>query len=416
MTLPKLQSFAIVSMFAFCSCASSGVTASSEPDVDNDLDFCDRHVRASLNDLKNEAGYIDYSMMPRNIAAGDTTWHCRKSSPEEWCSGFWPGVLWYAYEATGDSALLTEADRFTLRLDTIINSRPYDHDIGFLIQCSYGNGYRLTRKPEYKEALVNAADSLATLFNPKAGTLLSWPRNIDMFGGHNTIIDNMINLELLFHAAAEADRPYLYDIAVKHAETTMKHHFRPDYTSYHVAVYDPESGEFLRGCTHQGVADDSMWARGQAWAIYGYTMVYRETGDTKFLDFAQKVTDVYLDRLPEDKIPYWDFNGPSIPETPRDASAAAIVASALIELSTMVDGEKSVTYLDSAKKMLMSLASDSYRAPDNVPSFLMHSVGNMPAGSEIDYSIIYADYYYIEALNRLKKLKSRFDNKSPLLS
>ncbi|WP_289748467.1 glycoside hydrolase family 88 protein, partial [uncultured Muribaculum sp.] len=257
---------------------------------------------------------------------------------------------------------------------------------------------------------VNAADSLATLFNPKAGTLLSWPRNIDMFGGHNTIIDNMINLELLFHAAAEAHRPYLYDIAVKHAETTMKHHFRPDYTSYHVAVYDPESGEFLRGCTHQGLADDSMWARGQAWAIYGYTMVYRETGDTKFLDFAQKVTDVYLDRLPEDKIPYWDFNDPSIPETPRDASAAAIVASALIELSTMVDGEKSVTYLDSAKKMLMSLASDSYRAPDNVPAFLMHSVGNMPAGSEIDYSIIYADYYYIEALNRLKKLET------PLLS
>ena len=223
-------------------------------------------------------------------------------------------------------------------------------------------------------------------------------------------MDNMINLEMLFWAANHGGNPYLHDIAVKHAETTMEHHFRPDYTSSHVAVYDPETGEFLRGCTHQGYDDDSMWARGQAWAIYGYTMVYRETKDPKFLDFAQKVTDVYLDRLPEDRIPYWDFNDPEIPETSRDASAACVVASALLELSGYVEGEKSNRYKEEALGMLSSLSSERYQSGDRNNSFLLHSTGHHPAGSEIDYSIIYADYYYIEALNRLRELDGNNPN------
>lgn len=381
-----------------------GCSAAGGLDVKSDLDYCDSHVQEALVSLKGDGDSIDYTMIPRNIAPGGKHWTCREACAEEWCSGFWPGVLWYDYQYTGDSTLISEADRYTRALAPIVEEPVFDHDLGFLIFCSYGNGYRLTANPEYKQVILNAADSLATLYNPNVGTLLAWPRNVEMFGGHNTIMDTMINLEMLFWASKNGGGSELYDIAVNHALTTMKHHFRPDYTSYHVAVYDPETGEFLRGCTHQGYDDNSMWARGQAWAIYGYTVVYRETHDRQFLDFAQNVTDVYLDRLPDDRIPYWDFNDPRIPDAPRDASAACAVASALIELSGYVDGEKSEHYLAEAKSMLESLASDKYRSNDRNDAFLLHSTGHHPAGSEIDYSIVYADYYYIEALNRLLNL------------
>ena len=389
----------------------SGTPGNTAVDTDAQLDYCHSQVLSSLSDLRNRGGdSIDYMMMPRNIAPDSSRWSCRPVCPEEWCSGFWPGILWYDYEASGDSAVLREADRFTRSLKSVADADVYDHDLGFLIFCSYGNGYRLTRNDEYRQVIINAADSLATLFNPKAGTILSWPRNVGMFGGHNTIMDNMINLEMLFWAARNGGNPRLHDIAVKHAETTMKHHFRDDHSSYHVAVYDTVSGSFLRGCTHQGYADDSMWARGQAWAIYGYTVVYRETRDPKFLDFAQKVTDIYLDRLPKDKVPYWDFDDPAIPDASRDASAACIVASALLELSGYADKEKGAGYMEAARSMLASVSSDKYMSKDRNTAFLMHSTGHHPAGSEIDYSIIYADYYYIEALNRLRKIEQ---GKSP---
>lgn len=380
------------------SCAS----VSHEVNVGNDLDYCNAQVMRTLSSLRTDSGTIDYSMIPRNIADSATTWECRNVCPEEWCDGFWPGVLWYNYENTGDSTLRREALRFTEALRPIVYSPVYDHDLGFLIFCSYGNAYRLTADKTCKQVILDAADSLATLYNPRVGTLLSWPRNVGMFGGHNTIMDNMINLEMLFWASKNGGRKELYDIAFKHAETTMNNHFRPDGSCYHVAVYNPESGEFIRGCNHQGYDDDSMWARGQAWAIYGYTMVYRETRDPRFLAFAQKVTDVYLSSLPDDGIPYWDFRDPGIPEVPRDASAACVVASALIELSDYVDDSTSRRYLDASKKMLATLASDRYRCGEAKPAFLNHSVGNMPANSEIDASIIYADYYYIEALTRLR--------------
>ena len=273
-----------------------------------------------------------------------------------------------------------------------------------MVFCSYGNGYRLTGNPEYKQVIINTADSLSALFNPRVGNMLSWPRYVELFGGHNTIMDNMINLEMLFWAAKNGGNPYLFDIAVAHADKTMKYHFRPDYTSYHVAVYDTLTGEFIKGVTHQGYSDDSMWARGQAWAIYGYTVVYRETKDVRYLDFVQKVTDVYLKNLPEDYVPYWDFNDPSIPDAPRDASAACVVASALLELSGYLPAEKALEYKQAAVKMLASLSSDKYQCGKSKPAFLLHSTGHLPAGSEIDASIIYADYYYMEALLRLKRL------------
>ena len=261
-------------------------------------------------------------------------------------------------------------------------------------------GYRLTRNESYRQAILRSAEALSALFNPKVGTMLSWPRNVAMFGGHNTIMDNMINLEMLFWAAKNGGDKKLYDMAVSHADTTMKYHFRPDYTSYHVAVYDTLTGEFVKGVTHQGYDDNSMWARGQAWAIYGYTVVYRETKEPRFLDFVQKVADVYLEHLPDDYVPYWDFNDPAIPYAPRDASAACVVASALLELSGYVSPEKGQEY-----KKAESLSSDKYRSGKSKPAFLLHSTGNYPSHSEIDAAIIYADYYYIEALMRLKQMK-----------
>lgn len=325
----------------------------------------------------------------------------------EWCSGFWPGILWYDYEATGDVQIRTEAEKFTAALGFLAKQPAYDHDLGFLLFCSYGNGYRLTGNPEYKQVLLNAADTLATLFRPRAGTLLSWPRNVKMFGGYNTIMDNMMNLELLLWAAKNGGNPYLADIAVSHADRTMEHQFRPDYTCYHVAVYDSISGEFLRGVTHQGCADSSTWARGQAWAIYGYTLMYRETKDARYLNFVQKVADAYLERLPEDKIPYWDFDAPDIPNAPRDASAAAVTTSALLELSSFLPDETGTKYKQAAIEMLTSLSSEKYQSRASKPSFLLHSTGHWPAGSEIDASIIYADYYYIEALVRLRKMENK---------
>ena len=394
---------AVVLGFCMCTHKPSGTL-----DVNKALDYCAKQTQRTLTELKTDSG-IDYTMMPRNIMADEQHWNCRKATKEEWCAGFWPGVLWYDYEYTKDKQVLEEAENFTHSLKFLSHIPAYDHDLGFLVFCSYGNGYRLTKNPAYKQVILDTADTLATLFNPIVGTILSWPREVEPRNWpHNTIMDNMINLEMLFWAAKNGGNPYLYDIAVSHADKTMKSQFRPDYTSYHVAVYDTITGNLIKGVTHQGYADSTMWARGQAWAIYGYTVVYRETKDPKYLDFVQKVTDVYLDRLPEDKVPYWDFDDPSIPNAPRDASAGAVVASALLELSTYLPNGTGKRYKDAAIEMLTSLSSDSYQSGESKPSFLLHSVGHWPNHSEIDASIIYADYYYIEALLRLKRLQEGY--------
>lgn len=387
-------------------CLLSACAISSDKfDVNQELDYCNRQVGRTLEQLHRVNCEMDYTMVPRNILPGEKEWNCRKVTKDEWCAGFWPGVLWYDYEYTGDGRIREEAERFTASLEFLSKTPAFDHDLGFLVFCSYGNGYRLTHNPAYKQVILDTADTLATLFRPQVGTILSWPRNVELFGGHNTIMDNMINLEMLFWAAKNGGNPYLADIAVSHADKTMMYHFRPDYTSYHVAVYDTLTGDFIKGVTHQGYADNTMWARGQAWAIYGYTVVYRETRDCRYLDFVQKVTDVYLKNLPEDYVPYWDFNDPTIPNAPRDASAACVVASALLELSTYLPDDKGRSYRETATKMLASLSSDSYQSGATSPAFLLHSTGHWPAKSEIDASIIYADYYYIEALLRLKRLQ-----------
>lgn len=381
-----------------CSCK----TKPGSLDVNKELDYCLQQTSEAIKDLKSDSSFI-----PRSIGNGKKEW--RYVNYRDWTCGFWPGILWYEYEYTWDIKWKIEAARYAEALFPLIDSAAIDHDLGFQVYYSIGNAYRLTGDSVYKQLLLRAADTLSKLYNPKVGTILSWPRAVkgtDWPLRHNTIMDNMINLELLFWASQNGGSKQLYDMAVKHAETTMQNHFRSDYSSYHVVVYDTATGKKIKGITHQGYNDSSMWARGQSWAIYGYTMVYRETRDQKFLDFAQKVSDVYLKKLPDDLIPYWDFNDPAIPNAPKDASAACVVASALLELSTFVaDKSKAAFYRDKAEQMLAALSTERYQSRNVNTAFLLHSTGHKPNGGEIDASIIYADYYYIEALLRLKKLK-----------
>lgn len=368
--------------------------------VDSEIGYCRSQALRTLASLPS----VD--KIPNSMDLDSVKW--RYTQAGSWTCGFWPGILWYLYEDTKDDMWKDAAGKVTDIIAPLAYKKARSHDSGFIMMTSLGNAYRLTGNALYKEALLHAADSLALLYNPIVGTILSWPGMVKKENWpHNTIIDNMMNLELLFWAAKNGGRQHLYDIACQHAETTMKHHFRADYSCYHVAVYDTLDGHFIKGVTHQGLSDDSMWARGQAWAIYGYTMVYRETHDARFLDFAQKVSDVYLSHLPQDLIPYWDFDAPHLSSgEPRDASAAAITASALLELSTYVaNSDSSVFYRNKAIDMLQVLSSSAYQARDKKDAFLMHSVGHMNRGWEVDASISYADYYYLEALIRLKRLQ-----------
>ncbi len=388
-------------------------TAAQVPtlDVDKQLQYCHKQVKRALTELQQKDGSYDYTMEPRNILKGDKQkgWNCRKATAEEWCDGFWPGILWMDYRNTKDEAVRKAAEGYTESLKGIAYRPCYDHDIGFLMFCSYGKGYEVNHSQEYKNVILASADSLATLFNPIVGTILSWPREVKPRNWpHNTIMDNMMNLDMMFWAAKNGGNKLLYDLAVTHAKTTMQNHFRPDGSCYHVAVYDTINGNLIKGVTHQGYADNSMWARGQSWAIYGYTMVYRYTHNKMFLDFAQKVTDIYIKRLKEtsdDLIPLWDMDDPrGVKGAPRDVSASCVVADALLELQQYVGGEKGEEYKQFAIQSLAQLSTDKYQSGKKNVAFLMHSTGHHPAGSEIDASIIYADYYYLEALNRMKDM------------
>jgi len=341
--------------------------------------------------------------LPVVIDSGKIAW--TNNDIFNWRSGFWPGIEWYLFEATKDNYWKVQAEKSTEMIAGIIDRPVYNHDLGFQFFCSYGNGYRLTKNPAYKTVLLRAADSLATIYNPKVGTILSWPYRVRNNGWpHHTIIDNMMNLELLFWAAKNGGNKKLYDIAFRHAEVTMNNHFRPDFSTYHVVFYDSITGKFIKGITHQGYADNSVWARGQAWAIYGFTMAYRETKHEPFLQTAIKSADLYLKKLSKDKIPFWDFSDPAIPNAPKDASAAAITASALLELSDLIgDNLQAKKYKNAAKAMIKELSTDQYLSKDINHAFLLHSTGNKPASKDIDVPMIYADYYFLEALLRLKK-------------
>lgn len=318
----------------------------------------------------------------------------------DWTSGFFPGSLWYAYEMTKNEKLKEQAIQYTNLLKPIRSFKD-THDLGFMINCSFGNALRLAPNDSIKSIIVETADNLCARFNPEIGCIRSWD-----FGHWNfpVIIDNMMNLDLLFNATRLTGDSTYYRVAVKHAQTTMKHHFRPDYTSYHVISYNNDGTVESKG-TYQGKNDGSAWSRGQAWAVYGYTSCYCETKDTAFLQEATNIADMIMKRVTtDDCIPYWDYDAPAGKSTPRDASAAAITASALLELSTLApEGKK---YFDYAETILKNLSSDKYLAMkgSNQGFVLMHSTGSLPHGSEIDVPLNYADYYYLEALQRYRNL------------
>jgi unsaturated chondroitin disaccharide hydrolase len=313
----------------------------------------------------------------------------------DWTSGFFPGMLWMMYEKTKKQEWKTAAQEFT----SLMMKEPYNgnsHDVGFKVFDSYGQGYRLTGDTSYKRLVIQAAKTLATRFNPIVGCIRSWD-----FGKwqYPVIIDNMMNLELLFAATKLSGDSSFYKIALSHAKTTMKNHFRADNSSYHVVDYDTATGLTRGKGTHQGFADESSWARGQAWGLYGYTTCYRETKNRPFLEQAEKIASLILNHpsLPADKIPYWDYDAPMKELQPRDASAAAITASALYELSSYVHEGKN--YKTAADKILQSLIN-YYRASigKHHGFLLIHSTGNKPVNGEVDVPLIYADYYYLEAL------------------
>ena len=367
--------------------------------VQKALDHCELKAERTLENLGG------HNRSPRTVPAGNEHWDAKPAGG--WTSGFWAGVLWYVYEGTGNERIRIAAEEFTDEIETILSRPVKSHDLGFIFNSSYGNGYRLTKNKEYVKVLLTAADSLSHLFNPNVGTFLSWPAQVrkKVYYPHNTIIDNMMNLELLFEASRLSGNKKYYEMAVSHADVTARNQIRADNTVYHVVVYDDKTGKALRKVTHQGYADESVWARGQAWGIYGYTMCYRETGDKKYLKIARKLASAYLKRLSDDYVPFWDFDDPSIPNTVKDASAACVAASAFLELSEQEkNGRKKIFYRSRAEKMLCSLSSPTYLSGAENDAFLLHSTGNKRAGSEVDIPIIYADYYYIEALVRLKKI------------
>lgn len=413
----KTNSFILSSAFlliGMCSCNQS-VSTPSDGWVENALDVASYQLKQTAMQLK------DSTMLPRTTWTGYTLPFLEQqlehkvnidslhaNPPEQllgklrlcniydWTSGFFPGSLWYAYELTGNDSLKAQAILFTNKLNPVRYLKG-THDIGFMINCSYGNALRLAPNDTIKKVLVETADNLYARFNPTIGCIRSWD-----FGEWNfpVIIDNMMNLELLFNASRLTGDTKYSDAAIQHARTTMQHHFRPDYTCYHVVSYNND-GTIETKQTHQGKNDESAWSRGQGWAVYGYTLCYKESQDSSFLQQALHVADMIIQRnTTADRIPYWDFDAPNTPETPRDASAAAVTASAFIDLSELVpNGQK---YLDYACQILQSLSSKDYLAGkgENAGFVLKHSTGSLPHGSEIDTPINYADYYYLEAIKR----------------
>lgn len=327
---------------------------------------------------------------------------------DDWVSGFFAGELWYMYELTGDEEWAGHAKKFTEILDTI-QYLTWHHDVGFMVYDSYGNGMRLKGIKEYEQVILNTAASLSTRFRPAAGVLQSWntDRGWQAERGWEcpVIIDNMMNLELLFKATEMSGDSTYFNIAVTHADKTLENHFREDFSCYHVVDYDLKSGAVRRRCTAQGYSDESSWARGQAWALYGFAVAYRFTGYERYLKQAENVAGFVLNHknMPEDLVPYWDYDAPGIPDAYKDVSSASIMASALYELYTVTKNE---LYLQKADKMMESLSKEPYKAePGTNGGFILkHSVGSVPHGSGIDVPLNYADYYYLEALVRRRNI------------
>jgi hypothetical protein len=323
--------------------------------------------------------------------------------PKDWTSGFFSGTMWYMYKLTGDEKWKELGIKYTEAIDSV-RWFTFHHDVGFMINCSFGNAIGLAGLTQYNDVMVDAAKSLSTRFREVPGVIQSW----DIDRGWQSergwmcpvIIDNMMNLELLFKVTKISGDSSFYKIAVKHADNTMKNHYRKDFSCYHVVDYDCLKVHVRKKETAQGYSAESVWSRGQAWGLYGFVVCYRETGDKKYLTMAKNIVNFLMKHpnMPEDLIPYWDLSAPEIPNEPRDASSAAIIASALYELSNYAGD----FYRKTADKIMESLASPAYLSivGNNANFLIMHSVGSIPHKEEIDVPLNYADYYFLEALYR----------------
>lgn len=364
--------------------------------VDQAFVLAEKQSLLMAEKYKSQEGRLPKTYEKGKDVSSDSRW---------WCSGFFPGSLWYLYGNNKNAEVLKYARLYTGRVEREKYTTD-NHDVGFMIYCSFGNGYRLTHDNSYKEVMLTAAKSLSTRYNPKVGLIRSWDHNKDKWQ-YPVIIDNLMNLELLLWAANQSGNAKFREIALSHADKTMKHHFRPDYSSYHVVSYDTTTGLPHLKQTHQGYSDQSSWSRGQAWGLYGYTYLYRETKDKRYLEQAKNIANYLINHpnMPKDYIPYWDYNAPGIPDTYRDVSAATVMASALTELSGYTDRKLAQKYMKIVETQIRTLASPEYTAKpgENGCFILKHSVGSYPGKSEVDVPLTYADYYYLEALSRLKK-------------
>ena len=363
--------------------------------IQEQFSFADQQYKILSKNVPDNLMPKLFDAKTNKVETSDTKW---------WCSGFYPGTLLYIYEYTKDPEIKIEAEK---RLAILEKEKTYtgNHDLGFMMYCSFGNAYRLFGKTEDKIILRISAESLSTRYRPSIKAIQSW--NSSKNFNCPVIIDNMMNLELLSWVSDNGGDSKYKEIAINHANTTLKNHFRPDFSSYHVLDYDLETGKVLRKITWQGATDESAWARGQGWGLYGYTMMYRFTKDKQYLLQAKKIAKFLIKQLnlTEDKIPYWDFNAPNIPNALRDASAGALMASAFLELGQYANKKEQKEYVSMSEKILCSLSSDKYRAQlgENGGFLLMHSVGALPFNSEVDVPLTYADYYFLEALLRYKK-------------
>lgn len=398
------DTFLVMGVFIFISCNlnNKGRTV----DVAEAVGFSGEQIKlliASTEHLIAIGDSIDnrgrMMVSPRSL---DEKGNLHLVASPDWCSGFFAGNLWYLFHLTGDTAWKEAAVKYMLPLEKE-KFNGGTHDMGFKMMCSFGNGLKYTGNPAYRDILMQSAKTLITRFHPVAGVIRSWDHNRDKWK-YPVIIDNMMNLELLYWASKESGDPVYGEIATKHALTTMANHFRSDYSSYHVVDYDTASGKPIVKQTHQGLKDESSWARGQAWGLYGYTMAFRETGNEAFLRQAEKIAEFILNhpRLPEELIPLWDFDAPE--KDPVDVSAAAIIASALYELGKYIPSNTTL-YTEKADQIMNTLFR-KYRSEkgENQGFILGHSVGSKPSGSEVDVPIVYADYYFLEALSRKKEL------------
>ncbi|ALO49667.1 glycoside hydrolase family 88 protein [Hoylesella enoeca] len=389
--------------------------ATAWPNSDNgDLHLIKQIIDNAKTQLSNELTTIDRSgklLNPVTLTKDNKVFYC---DYEDWRSGFFPGSLWYMYELTGDNFWARKANAFTQSIKQAQHLTSH-HDVGFIIDSSFGNSLRLTGNPADKNVIVTAARSLLSRFRPAAGIIQSW--NVDRGWQSRrgwecpVIIDNMMNLEMLFNATRLSGDSVFFNAAVSHADKTLQNQFRPDGSCYHVVDYNLTDGHVRHRQTAQGYADESIWSRGQAWAIYGYTMCYRFTGYPRYLNQAIKTFRMMKNHpaMPADCIPYWDMSAPKIPNELRDVSSAAVIASALYELCT-IDLKNAGDYKTYADKIIRNLASDRYTArPGHNGNFiLMHSVGSIPHNNELDKPLNYADYYYLEALVRKAQLELYF--------